>query len=421
MTTPRPRVWMHAPSTAAQWMACPGSVAMQRGLPDESGPAAEEGTRLHAIAAEILVHWVKTRTTPRLPVLYKEDNAAWEIVAPYVDFVVQTVRTYEDQGAKILVLVEKPMRLDDVLGAPAQGTPDVMILAEWPDDSMIVHVIDLKTGHDPVEDDTPQLVIYLLAKVAEIAGAVRLRAGATTIVQPRVRSEPVILDYSEQELEAASVAISAAATLAYGLSPDDALQHLAPGEKQCRWCRAARNVSCPAYNEYVHSTVMGEIQPIDAPQAVPVDEVNWTGTPVEFHERLLPLFMSRVKMIQHWIEYVQAKVASQLEKGEKVAGFKLVTGRAGARAWTDAGAAKSLLAAHEVPSSVYMEPPSLRTPAALEKALKPVAPDLYERMLSQFVTQAPGKPSVAPESDPRPAYAPTAVGETTNYDASNLC
>lgn len=38
------------PSGASRWMACPGSVRLSAGLPDESSPFAEEGTKAHELA-----------------------------------------------------------------------------------------------------------------------------------------------------------------------------------------------------------------------------------------------------------------------------------------------------------------------------------------------------------------------------------
>jgi hypothetical protein len=53
-------------SGAHRWTECPGSVEAQAGLPDNSGPEAQEGTALHAVAAHCLEHemdaaeWIDT-------------------------------------------------------------------------------------------------------------------------------------------------------------------------------------------------------------------------------------------------------------------------------------------------------------------------------------------------------------------------
>jgi Protein of unknown function (DUF2800) len=420
--TESPVRWVHAPSTAAQWIPCAGSVALQWGLPDSSGPAAADGTRLHTIAAECLGEWVKTRTAAGLVDLYKSAPDDYAIVEPYVTFVIETVKAYEDRGAKVLVRVEQVMRLDEVLGARADGTPDCLVIAEWPEGQVLLHIFDFKSGYDEVADDTPQLLIYLLAEYLTIATAVVVAGGATSVVQPRLRSNFKILDYTTAELDEAAPRILAAARRAWDLTanPVQALEHLVPGEKQCRWCKAAKAVICPAYNQLVHDTVFSEIVPIDDPAARPVDEVSWVGTPVEFHQRLLPLFMARVRLIEHWVEYVKAKVASELEQGHNVPGWKLVTGRAGARDWIDEAPVLTTLKANQVPRELVMKPAELRSPAQVEKALKSTHPGLYEH-LQAFVKQTPGKPSVAPESDPRPRYAPAASEEVQSYDASDLC
>ena len=39
-----------AASAASRWMACPGSIRMTRGVPEEASPYAEEGNVAHEIS-----------------------------------------------------------------------------------------------------------------------------------------------------------------------------------------------------------------------------------------------------------------------------------------------------------------------------------------------------------------------------------
>ena len=44
-----------SPSSAHRWSRCPGSVALEAKYPDNSGPAALDGTRTHALLEMCLV------------------------------------------------------------------------------------------------------------------------------------------------------------------------------------------------------------------------------------------------------------------------------------------------------------------------------------------------------------------------------
>lgn len=51
-----------SPSSAEKWMTCPGSIAMEEGLPDSSSAFADEGTAAHFLASESLKNEVHPAT-----------------------------------------------------------------------------------------------------------------------------------------------------------------------------------------------------------------------------------------------------------------------------------------------------------------------------------------------------------------------
>lgn len=48
-----------SPSSASRWIACTPSSRFTEGYPDETSAAAEEGTRAHEIAEQVLRHWLE--------------------------------------------------------------------------------------------------------------------------------------------------------------------------------------------------------------------------------------------------------------------------------------------------------------------------------------------------------------------------
>jgi hypothetical protein len=147
-----------------------------------------------------------------------------------------------------------------------------------------------------------------------------------------------------------------------------------------------------------------------------IDETTTTMSKTDF-SNLLPVMMTKIPIIEAWCTYVRAKVEQLLLDGKPVSGFKLVVGRSGARKWTDSDAVFPVMMASHVPKELVMVPAELRTPADLEKKVKKAYPGAWESVQG-LITAAPGKPSVAPVDDPRPAYAAVFDGES--YDSTGL-
>jgi hypothetical protein len=110
--------------------------------------------------------------------------------------------------------------------------------------------------------------------------------------------------------------------------------------------------------------------------------------------------MAAVELVEQWCKAIRARVESQLLGGREVAGFKLVQGKRGSRAWTDANEAEAVMKSMRLKRE-EMYDMKLISPTSAEKILK-ANPKRWNR-IAPFITQADGKPSVAPVSDKRPA------------------
>jgi hypothetical protein len=98
-----------------------------------------------------------------------------------------------------------------------------------------------------------------------------------------------------------------------------------------------------------------------------------------------------------------AQAEAELFAGRDVPGFKLVEGRRGARAWGDAAEVESEMKKMRIKQDVMYDL-KLISPTSAEKAFKDgtIGPRQWPKLQS-MITQAQGKPSVAPASDKRPA------------------
>lgn len=412
---------LDSPSKADQMEACPGSVALTMHLPDTRSAASDEGTLTHWLSAEILsgMHkWVfasdvvdlfydVTDATDYLkafpdgshdcpdvsPDLRITDEMC-RIAQYYVDFVRR-----EAVGADMLY-VEARVAMNEAIGVAsgAKGTADALIFM-----GDTVKVVDLKAGYTPVSEDTSQLKRYALGARETFGYLGDFKEFKLVIVQPKLDfiGEVVL---SAEELDAyQEVARRSAADVRQAIELQETMdeaewqrQFLHPGEKQCRWCKA--KAWCPALVEEVKRVV--GIDDMDDLTTVP-------GVPAPSG---LSTAMNAVGMVEDWCKAVRAEVERQLIKGDAVEGWKLVQGRQGARAWTDDTAAENLLRNKfrlKVDEAYNLK---LISPTQAEKILGKQQKRWSQ--LEKFIDRSPGKPSVAPASDKRPAIsvAPSADG-----------
>jgi hypothetical protein len=119
--------------------------------------------------------------------------------------------------------------------------------------------------------------------------------------------------------------------------------------------------------------------------------------------------MSKVALIESWCKAVRAETERQLLAGHTVPGWKLVQGRRGARSWTAEEDAEALLKKFRLKNQ-QMYDMKLIGPTKAEKLL--ASNSRRWKRVEALIQQAEGRPSVAPESDKRPALdvAPTADG-----------
>jgi len=358
-----------SPSSAVRWMTCPGSVAQCRGVEDKGSSYADEGTHAHAVAEAIL-----TGSSYAMEGGIPDDMAMH--VQTYVDYVRDVTKAVNGT-----LLVEQKLPISGITGeADAHGTSDVVILSQ---DELIV--VDLKYGMgEPVQaDHNPQLQIYALAALREFSLAQDFKTVRMVIHQPRLNSVSEWVQTVE-ELEAFGLEVMGAA--AATTLPD---APLVPSTKGCRWCKV--KATCSALRDEVLTQF--DIVPETAP------------------EDLLADSMTKVDMVEGWCKAVRAEVERRLFAGESVHGYKLVQGKRGNRQWSDVAQAEETLKKMRVPHD-QMYDYKVISPTTAEKLAKDgtIGPRQWPKVV-ELITQSEGKPSVAPESDKRPALVKSAAAD----------
>jgi hypothetical protein len=392
-----------SPSSAHRWMNCAGSVVLEATCPDESSDFADEGTAAHELAATVLTAGIDTSNC--IGHVINVNGKDYEVdadMAGHVQKYVDYVRALPGQ-----LLVEQRLSLEHLTGeAGAKGTSDAVNL-----DVDEIIITDLKYGRGVRvdADDNEQLAIYALAALAEFEFLSDFKRARLVIVQPRLDhiSEWVLsideLRAFAQRVEAGAKRCEAAIEF-HGKFNELHDKYLTPGNDQCRFCKA--KAKCPKIAAEVLSLVIDDFEVLD-PLPEPIKPRDVTHVTNDILGRLL----DAADMIEGWVKAVRARAEAELFAGHDVPGFKLVEGRRGARKWSDAAEVETTLKAMRLKVE-EMYDLSLISPTTAEKLHKAgtIGPRQWPKLVA-LVSQSEGKPSVAPESDKRPAIVVASAAE----------
>ncbi len=379
-----------SPSGAHRWMRCPGSLALEVEYPNDSSAFAAEGTCAHELAASVL-------TDPAFVIPVGEtktvDGFQIKVTKDMADFVMDYCRLVWEFAEDGDLRVEDRVDFSAVIGVPGSfGTSDATILKTGD-----LTVIDLKYGMGVRVDagDNEQLQLYALGAL----DAVELYSDDVKTVT-MVIHQPRLDHVSEwcipvEQLRAFGREAKAKAALA--LSSDASL---APGDKQCRFCRA--KATCPA----LLAEVTGIAGPATADDfAAFLPEAPGADTGANY----LSVAMSKVDLVEGWCKAVRAEAERRLLAGTPLDGWKLVQGRKGNRAWADEAAVEAMFKKSFRLRDRDMYAQKLISPTAAEKLLEGTPKRLKRAM--DLTTRSEGKPSVAPAADKRPALVVSNLAE----------
>jgi Protein of unknown function (DUF2800) len=371
-----------SPSSAHRWMRCPGSVALSRGIEDRGSEAADEGTLAHSIAAEVLIdsHILKHKNSianhPAAKDLEFICAGNIEALQSYVDFV------ESHTAGNAWRFVEVKLDLGQWIGEGGFGTADAVIYK--PEDRVLT-IIDLKFGrgnlvyandhHGDTLELNPQLATYGLG-AHEMFKFLDITDIELIIHQPRRDHTSVALTTPERLLEFGD-RLSAAVSRVYA-EPGTYV----PSDKACQWCPA--RASCDARARWHLEAFQQEIALLTPEQ--------------------VSLLLAQVGDMRSWCDDLESMAMSLLMRDRAaVPGWKVVSGR-GTRQWTE-NAAHVLIHEHGI---VPFEQKMLGL-GAIEKLL---GKDRAPEVMPTITVKAPGKPTLAKATDPRPPIEDSLDGFT---------
>ena len=353
-------------SGSHRWLNCTPSARLELEFENTGSEAAREGTAAHALCEHKLKRALHMRS--RRPVSDYDSDEMEECTDTYVDFVMEQYEAAKQVCEDPVILIEQ--RLDFSCYVPdGFGTGDCLIIS---DDRL--HIIDFKYGMGVLveAEGNPQMKLYALGALAVYDALYDIREVSMTIFQPRRENVstwtiPVedLKDWAENELKPR-------AKMAY-----DGEGEYLPGE-WCTFCRAA--VRCRARAEEKLKLAQTEFR---MPPLVTDAEI----------EDILAVLPDLTKWANEIATYA---LDAALNHGKEWNGFKVVEGRSVRKYRDEAAVAKAAKEAGY--KDIYRQ--SLIPLTEMQKLM---GKDKFEEILGGLITKAPGRPTLVPKSDRRPA------------------
>ena len=396
-------------SSAKRWMTCHGSVRLCRSVPKPAtSKYAALGSLAHLFAEFCLRPLVDSRIRLTDPVAelrprflasnpgVDPDEVDEDMVAAvqqYVDFVREQ---FEDGIVSGRYVARLEVRLSlESLSEHTQGmfgTADLVVydpVLRW------VWVLDYKHGQGIAVEaiDNEQTQYYGLAAVLAYGDSM-VEKLTCVIVQPRaIHSDGPIRQSTTDVVDLVEFTMRLLEAAEATEKPD---AKLVSGE-HCRFCpasalcpRLAEDALLQARLEFSQSTTGFAIEPPQSAELLTASQ-------------LVSILDAR-KLIEGWLNEVEAFAHAQLESGNDVTGgaYKLVPKRA-VRKWAgDESLVADALCEVLGLGDEDMFKRSLRSPADIEKKI----PKDKRGLIEPFVSRESSGTTLAPASDPRPAVSP---------------
>ena len=353
-------------SGSHRWLNCTPSARLELEFENTGSEAAREGTAAHALCEHKLKRALHMRS--RRPASDYDSDEMEECTDAYVDFVMEQYETAKQVCEDPVILIEQ--RLDFSCYVPdGFGTGDCLIIS---DDRL--HIIDFKYGMGVLveAEDNPQMKLYALGALAVYDALYDIREVSMTIFQPR-RENVSTWTIPVEDLKAwAENELKPRAKMAY-----DGEGEYLPGE-WCTFCRAA--VRCRARAEEKLKLAQTEFR---MPPLLTDAEI----------EDILAVLPDLTKWANEIAAYA---LDTALNHGKEWNGFKVVEGRSVRKYRDEAAVAEAAKEAGY--KDIYRQ--SLIPLTEMQRLM---GKDRFEEILGGLITKAPGRPTLVPKSDRRPA------------------
>ena len=379
MPTPEPE--QHAllgASSAKRWLKCPPSARLTESMHEEKSEYAEEGTLAHKLAElklrDYIIKLKPAEKKKALAVLKKDklwqDEMEW-CTDMYLEHIQECALSFSTAP---YIIAEQQVDFSDFV-PEGFGTADCIMLTP-----ATLDVVDYKHGKGVAVDvtDNAQLKLYawgaykryqLLYPNIEIV--------TLHIVQPRNGGCGTYQLHMTELRQWMQEYVKPRAELA------DKVQGEFCNGEWCRFCKVS--ATCRARGE-ANTACM--------------KQSTYGQLPPTLSDAEMGAILSDLEDVVAYHKKVKSYVEKQLLSGQPIEGWKLVAGR-GKREWDNQLLAFAEIQKAGIAEALLYEREPL-TPPALETLL---GKKQFAEVASEHVSKKEGSPTVAKESDPRPAWS----------------
>ena len=352
-------------SGAHRWLNCTPSARLEREFDDNSGEAAAEGTAAHALSEHKLRRALKLRS--KKPVSKYDSDEMDNHTDGYVEFVLEIIEQAKQTCIDPKVLIEQRLNFSKYV-PDGFGTGDCLVIADG-----TLHIIDFKYGGLLVEaEDNPQMKLYALGALELFDGIYDIASVAMNIYQPRREHVSTHVMDKESLYQWADEVLQPLAQLAF-----DGSGEYCSGD-WCRFCRAA--VKCRARAE----------------EKLKLTQLEFALPPLLTDAEIEDV-LAKLDELTAWASDIRAyALEAAIHHGKQWNGFKLVAGRSNRKYASEEKVAETVKSAgyHDI----YRQ--SLITITEMERLM---GKQKFNEILGVLIEKPPGKPSLVPLSDKRPA------------------
>lgn len=370
-------------SGAEKWLNCTPSARLEEKFPNTTSKEASEGTLAHSLAELTTRYWLgeisemdfenQRDALAKSTEGQKFYNAEMqECINGYAELISNKLKEVRKHCADAFAELE--VKVDFSKWVPESfGTSDCVIISD-----NCIEIIDLKygKGHRVDAANNPQTRLYALGAIEYYGTLYDIRNIKMTIYQPRLSGVQSTDEITVEELmNWAENEVKPKAMQAFAGEGE-----FAPSKETCKFCRA--KAECKARYEQN----LKAFDEAEDPLLITPEEAGKV--------------LEKAADIKAWLKDLEDLVQSTLLEGTPVTGWKIVAGRSNRVISDEAKLVEAFKKAGYDEKLLYE-----RKLLPLTQLEKDFGAKHFAEIAGDIIVKPQGKPTLAPESDKRPALS----------------